>query len=178
MQPQGRNAHKDCLLQQCSEFMDSICMCGASCCESALQLRLCRQLPFALWKRQERQSSDLSSDLLYHLHNCHCICFQFRLKNEAGGHLRFIDLHGKVLTFRTSARPFRRCLVFQARYAAKQALAEGRMNKQLLADMSPYLVSVSPQASNIEVKEQCVLVTNVTQCRKSKRMCAGYSHQT
>jgi hypothetical protein len=70
------------------------------------------------------------------------------------GHpLRFIDLHGKVLTFRTPARPFRRCLVFQARFAAKQALAEGRFNEQQLAEMAPYLVAVSPQASNIEVRE-------------------------
>ena len=62
-------------------------------------------------------------------------------------------MHRKVLTFRTSARPFRRCLVFQARFAAKQALAEGRFNEQQLAEMAPYLVAVSPQASNIEVRE-------------------------
>jgi uncharacterized coiled-coil protein SlyX len=73
------------------------------------------------------------------------------LTNGAGHPLRFIDLHRKVLTFRTSARPFRRCLVFQARFAAKQALAEGRFNEQQLAEMAPYLVAVSPQASNIEM---------------------------
>jgi len=73
------------------------------------------------------------------------------LKNGVGHPLRFIDLHGKVLTFRTPARPFRRCLVFQARFAAKQALAEGRFNEQQLAEMAPYLVAVSPQASNIEM---------------------------
>ncbi len=82
-------------------------------------------------------------------------CATCRLRNEAGRSLRFIDLHRKVLTFRTSARPFRRCLVFQARFAAKQALAEGRFNEQQLAEMTPYLVSVSPQASNIEVRDEC-----------------------
>lgn len=84
--------------------------------------------------------------------NCHCTCFISRLQNEVGGRLRFSDLHGKVLTFRTPVRPFRRCLVFQARCAAKQALAEGRINEQMLAEMAPYLVAASPQASNIEVR--------------------------
>mgnify|MGYP001810747563 CR=1 FL=1 len=98
-------------------------------------------------------------------------CATSRLKNGVGHPLRFIDLHRKVLTFRTSARPFRRCLVFQARFAAKQALAEGRFNEQQLAEMAPYLVAVSPQASNIEVREECCgiqLMCNAdmgTQCR-------------
>ena len=88
------------------------------------------------------------------------------------GHpLRFIDLHSKVLTFRTSTRPFRRCLVFQARFAAKQALAEGRFNEQQLAKMAPYLVAVSPQASNIEVRGSCCGIQRMhsadmgTQCK-------------
>jgi hypothetical protein len=46
-------------------------------------------------------------------------------------------LHRKVVTFRTSARPFRRCLVYQARFAAKQASAVGRFNEQQLAEMAP-----------------------------------------
>ena len=56
-------------------------------------------------------------------------CATSRLKNGAGHPLRFIDLHRQVLIFRTSARPFRRCLVFQARFAAKQALAEGPLQR-------------------------------------------------
>lgn len=82
----------------------------------------------------------------------------FRLKNKAGQPLRFADLHDKVLTFNTSARPYRRCLVFQARFAVKQALNEGRIDEQQLARMAPYLVSVSPQASSIKVKEQYVFL--------------------
>lgn len=69
--------------------------------------------------------------------------------------LRFADLHKKVMTFNTDARPFRRCLVFQARFAAKQALAEGRFNEEQLAEMKPYLVAVSLQASHIQVREVC-----------------------
>ena len=78
-------------------------------------------------------------------------CATCRLENGAGDPLRFMDFHRKVLTFRTSARPFRRCLVFQARFAAKQARCEGRFNEQQLAEMVPYLAAVSPQASNIAV---------------------------
>ena len=98
-------------------------------------------------------------------------CATSRLKNGAGHPLRFIDLHRKVLTFRTSERPFRRCLVFQARFAAKQALAEGRFNEQQLAEMAPYLVAVSPQASNIEVRGSCCGIQRMhsadvgTQCK-------------
>jgi hypothetical protein len=73
--------------------------------------------------------------------------------NEDGRPLRFTDLDGKVLSFNTDARPYRRCLVFQARYAFNQALAEGRITQQQLAEISPHLVSVSPQASNLAVRE-------------------------
>ena len=104
-------------------------------------------------------------------------CATSRLKNGVGHPLRFIDLHRKVLTFRTSARPFRRCLVFQARFAAKQALAEGRFNEQHLAEMAPYLVSVSPQASNIEVREDCCGIADA-QCRHGCSVHLKYSSST
>jgi hypothetical protein len=53
----------------------------------------------------------------------------------------------------------------------KQALAEGRFNEQQLAEMAPYLVAVSPQASKIEVRGACCGIQQMhsadvgTQCK-------------
>jgi hypothetical protein len=71
------------------------------------------------------------------------------LTNESRGPLRFMDFNAKALSFNTDARPYRRCLIFQARFALKQALGEGRITQQQLAKTQPYLLSMSPQASNM-----------------------------
>ncbi len=78
-----------------------------------------------------------------------------RLSNNEGRPLKFMDLNGKPLSFKTDARPYRRCLVFQARYAFKQAVTDGRITEQDLATLRPYLLSMSPEASNMEVMAGC-----------------------
>jgi len=91
------------------------------------------------WKASpEKLTSDAQDDLR-------------ALKNEAGGRLRFMDLNGKPLSFKTDARPYRRCLIFQARFAFKQALAMGRITQQQLAEMGPYLRPMSREGSNMEM---------------------------
>lgn len=108
---------------------------------------------------------------------CVLLLLQTRLCNASGEPLKFADLHGKPLTFKTDKRPFRRCLVFQARYAMAQALAEGNITKPQLAEMAPYLASVSPQASNIAVRKPfgcvgvCGLLSYAQERAEAQRMC-------
>lgn len=55
---------------------------------------------------------------------------------------------GKTMTFTTNARPFKRCLSYQARRAVHTAISEGRITDDWLDGKN--LVFHSPQASKIE----------------------------
>ncbi len=103
--------------------------------------------------------------LLVHFQRELLVCSVCRLKNEQGERLKFKDLDGKLLSFNTTARPYRRCLVFQARYALKQAETDGRITEEHLARMQPYLLSMSPQASNLQVKDGTVSVEHLHSAR-------------
>lgn len=66
----------------------------------------------------------------------------------------FSDVDGKTLEFRTGARPYRRAIVFQARLALKQALSEGRITTEQVAEIAPNLVAASPKSANLQVMSE------------------------